>query len=296
MTEPVAGDVPGTDVLAETARLIAALESHPNAGVREQVAALLEGIDTVHRTALTHLFNAVQGIGGDAFVNKLIADPAVRMLLMSYELLAVDRRLLAEEALDAVRGHLHAHGVDVELLDVAGSEVFVRLHGIESTDLPADAVQRDVEAALRAGLVGFHALVVGDRPVMRAAELIQLGVGSAARPRYQMVLREDELVEGAMLATQVGDVDVLLARVDGAPYAVANSCGDSPLPLGYSELEGATIVCSWHGCRYDIRTGNRLDRPGEDRLRVFPVRVENGEIQIAVGVDTTRLVANARGE
>ena len=61
---------------------------------------------------------AIQSMAGDAFVNRLTGDPAIRLLLMSYDLLAVDRRTLAEEALDAVRGHLHAHGVDVELVEV----------------------------------------------------------------------------------------------------------------------------------------------------------------------------------
>ncbi|HTG12574.1 MAG TPA: NifU family protein, partial [Candidatus Eisenbacteria bacterium] len=97
--------------------------------MRADVTALLQGIDAVHRTALTHLVDAIRGMAGDAFVNRLAGDPAIRLLLMSYELLAVDRRLVAEEALDAVRGHLHDHGIDVELVDVVGGAVYVRLHG-----------------------------------------------------------------------------------------------------------------------------------------------------------------------
>jgi hypothetical protein len=110
-----------------------------------------KGVDAVHRTALTHLVNAIRGMAGDAFVNRLAADPAIRLLLMSYELLAVDRRLLAEEALDAVRGHLHDHGIDVELAEVVGGAVYVRLHGLEHSGVAVEAVRRDVEEALRAG-------------------------------------------------------------------------------------------------------------------------------------------------
>src|SRR5262245_37140311 len=148
------------DVLEEVQRPIDALEAHPDPAVRADLTALLQGIDAVHRTALAHLVDAIRGMAGDAFVNRLAADPAIRLLLMSYELLAVDRRLLAEEALDAVRGHLHDHGIDVELADVVGGAVYVRLHGLPDAGPAHEAARRDVEEALRAGLVGFQELVV----------------------------------------------------------------------------------------------------------------------------------------
>src|SRR5262252_1014000 len=142
---------------------MAELEAHPDPAVRAAVTSLLQGIDAVHRTALTHLVGAIQGMAGEAFMNRLTADPAIRLLLMSYDLIAVDRRLHAEEALDAARGHLHDHGIDVELTEVVGGAVYVRLHGVERSDIVAEAVRHDLEAALRAGLLGFQELVIGER-------------------------------------------------------------------------------------------------------------------------------------
>lgn len=277
------------DILDEISQLIAALESNPDPAVREQVAALLEGIDTVHRTALSHLFGAIQGMGGAAFINRLTADPAIRLLLMSYDLLAVDRRITAEEALDAVRGHLHAHGVDVELLDVAGSEVFVRLHGIAESGLNVDAVRHDIEEALRAALIGFQVLVIGDRQKTKPGELIQLGGRRVPqRPVYRVAFPANELGRGELKAVELGDDSVLIVNIDDEFYAVANHCGESPLPLAFSTLDGATLICSWHGCRYDMRSGARIDDADADRLRVYPVRVSDGNVEIAVGVEPVR--------
>lgn len=279
-------EVSRDDILDEISRIIETLESHSDPAVRENVAALLEGIDTVHRTALSHLFGAIQGMGGEAFINRLTADPAIRLLFMSYDLLAVDRRLTAEEALDAVRGHLHAHGVDVELLEVAGSEVFVRLHGIIESGLDVDAVSHDIEEALKAALIGFQALVIGDRQKTKPAELIQLGGRRVPqRPVYREAFQASELADGEIRAVELGDNSVLIGNVDEEFYAVANHCGESPLPLTYSRLDGAILICSWHGCRYDMRTGARADDPDSDRLRVYPVKVSEGQIQIAVGVE-----------
>lgn len=279
-------EVSRADILDEISRIIGALESHSDPAVRQNVAALLQGIDTVHRTALSHLFGVIQGMGGEAFMNRLTADPAIRLLFMSYDLLAVDRRLTAEEALDAVRGHLHSHGVDVELLDVAGSEVFVRLHGIAESRLNVDAVSHDIEEALKPALIGFQALVIGDRQKTKPGEFVQLGGRRVPqRPVYRAAFSASELRAGEIRAMELDEASVLIARIEEEFYAVANHCGESPLPLSYSRLEGAVLVCSWHGCRYDIRTGARVDDPDSDRLRVYPVKVTDGEIQIAIGVE-----------
>jgi 3-phenylpropionate/trans-cinnamate dioxygenase ferredoxin subunit len=271
------------DILEDVQRLIDTLESHPDPAVRDAVTALLQGVDAVHRTALTHLVNAIRGMAGDAFVNRLVGDPAIRLLLMSYELLAVDRRLLAEEALDAVRGHLHDHGIDVELVDVVGGAVYVRLHGLRAGGPDLAAVRHDVEEALRTGLLGFQELVLGDRAAAGPV-LLQVGLRRAQRPVYRRACGAADVAPGRMVAVDVEGQPILIANVEGEVHAVTNRCGDTPLPLQFGTLDGAELRCSWHGCRYDLRTGKRLDG-GAEHLAVWPVAIEADEIRVAVGVE-----------
>ena len=273
------------DVLEDVQRLIASLQAHPDPQVRDQVAALLQIIDTVHRIGLTRLVSAINTMAGDAFLYRLCGDPAVRLLLMSYGLIAVDRRIQAEEALDAVRGHLHARGVDVELREVVGGVVYVRLHGLAASGLDEEAVRRDVEAALREGLVGLQELVIGDRSSAAPSTLIPMAsLKRIQRPVYRQVLAADALAPGQTVPVEVEGQSVLLARVDGDVYAVRNRCGETPLPLQFGPLEGAEVVCSWHGCRWDVRTGRRTDG-FEGHLAVFPVRMAEGQIEVALGVE-----------
>ena len=279
------------DLLTEAEALIATLSTHPDAAVGEATTALLQRIDAVHRTALAHLMGAIQSMAGDAFVNRLTGDPAIRLLLMSYDLLAVDRRTLTEEALDAVRGHLHAHGVDVELVEVLGGVVTVRIHGVAASDAAYAGVVRDVDEALRAGLLGFQELEIRDgkgaRPVAADSNFLPAAsLQRAFRPVYRDVCRADEIEPGTMRGVIVDGVAVLLVRVGEELLAVRNACGDSPLPLDYSTLQGTELRCSWHGCRYDVRTGHRLDRPDagrDEHLSVLPVRVTDGVVQVVVG-------------
>lgn len=260
------------DVLEEVEQLIAKLAAHPEREVREDVEALLQGIDSVHRTALQKFVAAIQSMAGEAFLRRLYGDPAIRLLLMSYDLVPIDRRLQAEEALDAVRGHLHGHGIDVEITEVVGGVVYARLHGARDPG----AAGRDVEQALKANFVGFQELVLRDRKEAKA-------LVSLRRPIYKRALSVAELSPGTFKAVDIDGLPVLLASVSGEVYAVTNRCGSSPLPLEFGALTGSELRCSFHGCVYDVRSGKRIDAPAEG-LRVFPVRVENGEVLVALGV------------
>lgn len=287
MSHPDSTDSPKDtrDVLAEVERAIASLQGHADAGVRGAVNTLLEGIDAVHRAGLTHLVQAIHGLAGETLINRLIADPAIRMLLMSYDLVAVDRRLQAEEALDTVRGHLHDHGVDVEILEVVGGVVYVRLHHSRAGEgeLAHDRVRADLEATLRELFVGFQELVLREREPAMSAVVPLEALRRANRPVYHDAGDANEILEGELRAVVVNDVSVLFARVGGEIYAVRNQCGDSPLPLDMGALEGAEIRCPWHGCRYDVRTGRRLDDDG--RVQVIPVKDDAGRVQVALDVE-----------
>ena len=282
-----APDPAGSDDLLEMVqRAIERLGQHPDAAVRAEVETLLAGIDAVHRTALAKLVDLLQSMGGDALMTRLIADPAIRLLFMSYDVVAVDRRLMAEEALDDVRGHLHAHGIDVELIDVAGGVVYVQFHGAEHAAIPETLVRQDVERALREGLRGFQQLEVGSRrPTPNGGTVFVplAGLRRLNRPVLETVAREDEIAPGQMLGVTADGQAILLANLDGQFVAVQDRCGDGPLPLRFSPLVGAVLTCSWHGCRYDLRTGHRLDRSGAG-LTVYPVSVADGEIRVAVAV------------
>jgi len=101
---------------------------------------------------------------------------------------------------------------------------------------------------------------------------------------YRRVCAAADVAPGQMKAVDVEGQPILIANVGGQFHAVTNRCGDTPLPLQFGMLEGAELRCSWHGCRYDIRTGKRSDG-GAEHLAVLPIAIEDGEIRVAVGVE-----------
>lgn len=64
-------------------RMVAEFENEPDQALRARVLALLEGVDAIHREALTRLVRLFK----DGVLEKVITDPAIRTLMELYDLL-----------------------------------------------------------------------------------------------------------------------------------------------------------------------------------------------------------------
>ncbi len=124
--------------------------------VRDRVFELLDGVDAVHRLAVTRM--------ADLLATDLRAlrrsDPAVDWLFEAYGV-GVDDLGAASAALEQVRPYLHEHGGEVEVLDVQHGVVRVRLLGsCSGCTSAAETLRHGVEEALRENLAGFVSMDV----------------------------------------------------------------------------------------------------------------------------------------
>ena len=58
---------------------------------------------------------------------------------------------------------------------------------------------------------------------------------------------------------EVNGIWIALFNVDGTFYAMDNSCPHAGGPLGEGKVNGGIVECPWHGWRFDIRTGTRVE-------------------------------------
>ncbi len=91
-----------------------------------------------------------------------------------------------------------------------------------------------------------------------------------------------DLAEGEVRGVVVAEVPVALYRIDGAPYATHNICTHAHACLSDGYLEGGLIECPLHQALYDVRTGKAISGPTQLDLKVFPVRLLDGQVQIDV--------------
>lgn len=125
-------------------------------GVRDRVFELLDGVDAVHRLAITRLADGL----GDGLERLRRGDAAVDWLFEAYGVGVADPDA-ASAALEQIRPYLHEHGGEVEVLGVQHGVVRVRLIGACSgCTSAAETLRHGVEEALRENLPGFVAMDV----------------------------------------------------------------------------------------------------------------------------------------
>jgi 3-phenylpropionate/trans-cinnamate dioxygenase ferredoxin component len=75
---------------------------------------------------------------------------------------------------------------------------------------------------------------------------------------------------------------VCLVRVDDEVYAFQDRCSHRDFPLSNGHLDGDQIECAWHGARFDVRTGRPLCLPAIKAIQVYEVKIEDGDVYVAV--------------
>jgi 3-phenylpropionate/trans-cinnamate dioxygenase ferredoxin subunit len=94
------------------------------------------------------------------------------------------------------------------------------------------------------------------------------------------VARLDELAPGAWRVADVDGTQIVVFNLDGEYYAIEDVCTHDGGQLTGGYVEGDQIECPRHGARFCIRTGAALTAPAYEPTAKFPVRVENGEVQV----------------
>ena len=89
-----------------------------------------------------------------------------------------------------------------------------------------------------------------------------------------------ELRPGTMKRIDIGGRRLVLANVDGCVYAADDTCTHEDASLSTGSLRGEWIKCPLHGSRFNVRTGEVLEEPAEENLKVYPVRVEGDRILV----------------
>jgi Fe-S cluster biogenesis protein NfuA/nitrite reductase/ring-hydroxylating ferredoxin subunit len=252
--------------VGELETLVATLERDRD----ERALMLLELIDAIHRPAL------------ELLASGQIRHPIAQAVLGMYDLVPVDERVRVEEALDEIRPYVESHGGEVELLDVDDGVVHVRMsgacHGCAGS---AITLRRGIEQSLRRHYPAFREVVAHEPEQLLQIEVLRKPVFQAAGPL-------EDLAPGEMRAIELDGQRVLLLNVAGEPYAFLNACPAEPgreLPLDGGRLAGDVLLCPWHNCAYDARSGRRVDdRPDEPGLREVPVAIEDGLLRVAVNL------------
>jgi nitrite reductase/ring-hydroxylating ferredoxin subunit len=74
----------------------------------------------------------------------------------------------------------------------------------------------------------------------------------------------------------------LVINVEGELFAIENRCPHMGYPLFFGSLEGDVLTCGFHSAKFNVRTGKSLGPVTSERLKTFPVKIQNSSIFIEV--------------
>jgi len=94
------------------------------------------------------------------------------------------------------------------------------------------------------------------------------------------VVNEDDLENGGNVVVDVDGTDVAVFKIDDAFYAIEDVCTHDGAEIASGVLEGDEIVCPRHGARFCVKTGEVKAPPAYENIDCFPVRIENGKVQV----------------
>jgi ferredoxin-thioredoxin reductase catalytic chain len=94
------------------------------------------------------------------------------------------------------------------------------------------------------------------------------------------VFRTEDLPPGQIRHAKVGRHDIAVARVGEEFFALSNVCRHAFAPLAEGFMDGYTVMCPWHGWRYDVRDGT-TDHPDAD-VKTFRARVIADDVVVTL--------------
>jgi nitrite reductase/ring-hydroxylating ferredoxin subunit len=86
---------------------------------------------------------------------------------------------------------------------------------------------------------------------------------------------------GAMVRLEWPPFDVLVALVDGLPFAIEDACNHAGASLSEGDRHGTCVSCPMHGYRFELTTGKLVEPRGLcDSQRAFVARLDGEDVVV----------------
>jgi Fe-S cluster biogenesis protein NfuA len=119
------------DRIHKTEDLIAQIRAADDAHTRDAALELVQTVMEFHAVALDRIMEIAASTGDDGWriIDLFALDDLVANLLILHRLHPLDVQTRVRNALENVGPYLQSHGGNLELVEIAGSEVRLRLFG-----------------------------------------------------------------------------------------------------------------------------------------------------------------------
>ncbi|MBI4484173.1 MAG: non-heme iron oxygenase ferredoxin subunit [Acidobacteria bacterium] len=100
--------------------------------------------------------------------------------------------------------------------------------------------------------------------------------------QYMKVATAGEVSPGEARLVEAGGKQIALFNVDGAYFALDNTCTHRGGPLAEGFIEGSAVTCPWHGAQFDIKSGQVMRPPAPQGVTLYPTRIVGEDVEVEV--------------
>lgn len=208
-----------------------AVQALPAGAAKDAAIELKDAIEAAHRAGLVTIVQKLKGDEtGKKLLFDLVDDPVVRMLFAAHKIIRTappDGTSSAGGAKgggDLAAERLHGHGHGA--VPAQSGPALIPLRSVRRRDPVEDELEAD---------------------------------------GWTRTVPATGIPEGEATQVRVGDEDVVLVWAQGELTAYENRCAHEDMPLNDALVDSmaCTIMCPWHGYRYDSVTGECLTEAGK---------------------------------
>jgi len=97
---------------------------------------------------------------------------------------------------------------------------------------------------------------------------------------WRSAVSADTIGDDEIVGLKIDGRDIAVCRHDGTYYAFHNICTHQHALLSDGYVEDGCVECPLHQGRFDVKTGMAMGAPVTVPIKVFPVKVVDGQVQV----------------
>ena len=103
---------------------------------------------------------------------------------------------------------------------------------------------------------------------------------AAVKGKYNKICKLSEIKNGEMKNIEINNKNILVVNIDNKIFATSGECTHESVNLEDGFILENEITCPVHLSKFDLKTGNPLNPPAIEKLRIYNVKIQNNEIYI----------------
>jgi 3-phenylpropionate/trans-cinnamate dioxygenase ferredoxin component len=94
------------------------------------------------------------------------------------------------------------------------------------------------------------------------------------------VCKASDIPDPGKAVFEVDERFVIVFHAEGQFYALDDCCTHDGSPMGDGDFDGLQIVCTCHGARFDIRTGQAMAMPAINSTPSHEVKIGGDDVWV----------------